>query len=123
MEAIIINDDQRDKLLHILNIMFDDNKHYTQFRFMPKILLGIFHKTVIDDLNYIQWINQESGKIYKIHWFEFCLTHLATALYNKKGYNTVGTNNKTTITQYRGYICQEAEHPVDFLYQEFKSLK
>lgn len=64
---------------------------------------------------------QDFDQIYVegIHWFEFCLTHLATCLYNKGDYN----KRYITITAFRGYICQEAEHPVDYLYQEFKKLK
>jgi hypothetical protein len=52
------------------------------------------------------------------HWFELCMTHLATSIYNKGGYY----RNYVTITLFRGTIVQDADHPIDYLYNEFKKL-
>ena len=66
-----------------------------------------------------QGSNYEETYVEGIHWFEFCIMHLATALYNKLD----NPNRGFTILYYRGMIAQEVEHPVDFLYDEFKKLK
>lgn len=53
------------------------------------------------------------------HWFEFCLTHLSTKIYNLGYYHCYNIS----ITEFRGYLIQEAVHPVDYLYEEFQSMK
>ena len=51
-----------------------------------------------------------------IHWYEFCILWLATIIYNKR------KTNNFSILEYRGFLCQSVEHPIDFLYEEFKKL-
>lgn len=59
------------------------------------------------DLEYLE-INNEI-----FHWFEFCLTHL----YNEiKRY---GVSETLTYTN----LMSAGNHPIDYLYKEFKKLK
>lgn len=68
-------------------------------------------------------IKQHSGSyeekyVEGIHWFEFCMTHLATKIFNG-----LKLNLKIDISSYRGRIIQYEEHPIDYLFEEFLKLK
>lgn len=64
----------------------------------------------------------------KIHWFEFCLTSLSYKLHKLRIADKLGLNyeyddenhmQEAILISYRLYN----EHPVDFLYKYFKSIK
>ena len=56
-----------------------------------------------------------------IHWFEFCMTHLAKKIFEKTNIQTnyISEEIKKIIWNYLSNI----NHPVDYLYEEFKKLK
>lgn len=125
MQSLTLTTEHISKLLEMCKTLFLEIKHWS------------FDTQSLDIGSYIEEVNERriSNHLFLskfdespyddgifIHWYEFCVTHLATKLYNSLKYNTVGSNNHTTIVTYRGYICQEANHPIDFLYEEFKKL-
>lgn len=58
--------------------------------------------------------------IESIHWFEFCMTALAEAIYGDlKEYDE---GNYKEVDYFRGF-WKSYGHPLDFLYSEFKRLK
>lgn len=107
MKNIELTEDHKSKLLEMCNKLFWNgciNKN--DFRENDILLIAI-------DKNY-----KYNHKILKIHWFEFCLTHLCTKLYNISH-----LKDESSIKQLIGHICQDVKHPIDYLYEEFKKLK
>lgn len=78
--------------------------------------------------------NYETGNLYfdnmksgtTIHWFEFCMTHLATKICDGKTYYIFCdrcNSHKKDLTQFsKEFISKYLQHPVDYLYEEFKKL-
>ena len=112
MYAIKLKKTHKAKLLEMCKALFPEYKYCV----IPLDTL-IFNKTVT--FRSEQWIDLPKDEIVSIHWFEFCMIHLATVLYNKLDNPSRGF----TILYYRGMILQEANHPIDYLYEEFKKLK
>lgn len=52
-----------------------------------------------------------------IHWFEFCMTHLFTkVIVEQYGYMSISD------AMSNGYYTIYSNHPIDYLYKEFKKL-
>lgn len=100
MEQLEINDEQKEMLLEMCKTLFPEYKNIHS------------HGAFI-------YFNKGIAPLDSIHWFEFCMTHLTTILYNKLN----NPNRGFTILYYRGMIIQESDHPINFLYEEFKKLK
>lgn len=111
MKAIELTEEHKSKLLEMCKVLFPEYKNW------DLKLKGEYKNYLIASFelenDYIP-----DCDLY-IHWFEFCMTHLATVIYNKGNYY----KNYVTITQFRGYICQEVDHPIDYLYEQFKTLE
>ena len=108
MKAIELTEEHKSKLLEMCKVLF------------PEYVLIYWENGNGDGwADGLLSFSNDSKSSFSVHWFEFCMTHLATVIYNKGSYY----KNYITITQFRGYLCQEAEHPVDYLYEEFKKLK
>jgi hypothetical protein len=105
MEAIELTEEHKSKLLEMC------------FKLFKKEIHGL----TIQDNGFLNYSDTSKTIDYvdRIHWFEFCITHLATNIYNKGKYNF----NYITTTQFRGYLCQNNIHLIDCLYEEFKKLK
>lgn len=106
MKPLILTEEQKNKLLEMCKALFPEWKAHS-------LITG--EQYVSDDSGEFS----ESDETFKIHWFEFCIMHLAAILYNKLD----SSDREFTILYYGGMISQEAEHPVDYLYEEFKKLK
>jgi hypothetical protein len=88
MKPIQLTQKHKDKLLEMCQVLF------------PEYDFSMFHNGHNSDLD----INHLNNTHYlSIHWFEFCMTHLAEKL-----------------SQYPNQI--EVDHPVDYLFEEFKKL-
>jgi hypothetical protein len=93
-------------------------EHKTKLLEMCKQLFPELIAITIEPNGYINAADGEDTYSDLIHWFEFCITHLTTKLYNISH-----LKDESSIKQLRGYICQEVDHPIDYLYEEFKKLK
>ena len=95
MKAIKLTEEHKSKLLEICRELFPE---YSKIQFQD-----IY--------------NNETGNLYfdnvtigiTIHWFEFCITHLAEKLVVDYGASY--------------YEMTHNYHPIDYLYEEFKKLK
>lgn len=114
MKSIELTEEQKNKLLEMCKALFPD---YVNIQIVYTNLL------------------QFSGENnFVIHWFEFCMTHLSTAIFNKK-YNF---DHMMTADLEQEVSCEwDSElmdrvsfhvanptrtdnwHPVDYLYSEF----
>lgn len=110
MKTIKITEKHKSKLLEMCKVLFPKYNHW-KFGSM-KI-----------SADYELWFYDENNKNYEIHWFEFCMTHLADKIFkyffvNRDGhymrlYNSI--NNCIEESEYN--------HPIDYLYAQFKKLK
>ena len=101
MNPIQLTPEHKTKLLEMCNKLF------------PKE--GIWFKILDGQIYY-----SKNGKFpgFSIHWFEFAITHLCTKLFKD-----LKLYLKIDIMSYRGRLVQNTNHPVDYLYEEFKKLK
>jgi hypothetical protein len=96
MKPIELTQKHRDKLLEMCKALFPEYE---------EILLEIEPQYDGSD-GFVQLTRNLKNKFRfeSIHWFEFCMTYLAEKL-----------------SQYPNQI--EVDHPVDYLFEEFKKLK
>jgi len=93
MKSIELTEEHKSKLLEMYNKLF------------PKI-----SNSIIDDDGFINKYFHQDGEhdwIPLIHWFEFCMIHLIKKL--KINYEYAGD-----------HVISLIEHPVDYLYKEFR---
>lgn len=128
MKSIELTEEHKSKLLEMCNKLFDlGDGVYTNFRFKPTH--QFFLCKTKETENYIQWINDTNGKIEEIHWFEFCMTHLAEKILNpfplnpSRGLQDKFKNFFWKTNLFAMGLDHTVNHPVDFLYEEFKKLK
>lgn len=108
MKPLELTSEHREKLLEMAEKLFPKHK----FSFSnDNGDIGIL------DVDIDEWGH---GKVTyltgSIHWFEFCINWLATSIYNLR-------QPSTTITLFRGHLTQDVDHPVDYLYEQFKKIK
>lgn len=123
MKSIELTEEHKTKLLEMCKILFSE---YNNIRF------GIPPFGTRDIIQFYKGSKTSPNYPFlelSIHWFEFCMTHLANKLLLSTGSNNnifiENTFNK--ISLFRGIIFDEDknqnEHPIDYLYEEFKKLK
>lgn len=98
MKSLILEQEHRDKLLEMCKSLFPE---YTDWKFGP----------MSEYAHYDIWFRDEKNEGIEIHWFEFCTFHLAKRIY------VIGHQ----MVDYFGYcVVIESQHPIDFLYKEYK---
>ena len=109
MKNIEINNKQKENLLEMCKALFPD---YFYWELDHHIITA--HIKGNDDEIY-----EDEPYDIAIHWFELCLIHLAPKILD----NSCG-DNETSELGYFGYGPDiNEDHPVDYLYEEFKKLK
>jgi len=106
MKNIELTKEHKSKLLEMCEKLFPEYKYISYD-------IDIVHPGFIS-----MWKKRILGFHYNgliIHWFEFCMIHLAFKLC-KKDFNTLSLNTYSNLIQYN-------QHPVDYLYEKFKKLK
>lgn len=133
MKPIEINEEQKEKLLEMCKVLFPKYPEIfiTEFEsddlniFMfSKNSIKYWKKELKEDFD-IDYISLYEADV-KIHWFEFCMTHLAKKLLyllyvpknanSEEGYQ-IGMEKFSNNALYYPKI-----HLVDYLYLEFKKL-
>lgn len=108
MQPIQLTQDHKDKLLEMCKALFPEYHNF-------ELELNSQHD---GSEGFIIYLDENNLHGEGIHWFEFCIMDLTT-----KMYNISDLKKESSIKQLRGYICQETDHPIDYLYEEFKKLK
>jgi hypothetical protein len=102
MKAIELTEEHKDKLLEMCDALFPK---YDDIR-ISKDLLWLF--------------DNKNDDFEVFHWFEFCMTHLAIR-FKKLG---IDINYwLMTLPSAHSQWPKEYNHPLDYLYFEFKKLK
>lgn len=101
MKAIELTKEQQKKLLEMCKALFPELTDLEIRDSMEDFCFKFEHICIEYGRN--------NNNLVIIHWFEFCMTHLATVLICK---------NKKHMQQ----LFMGLKHPVDYLYEEFKKL-
>lgn len=103
MNKLDLTREQQSKLLRMANKLFPEHK-------------WSFESDLADN-GMLDW-DIDKNKWGLIHWFEFCMTHLAYTLAG------VDTEDLFISDNYKVYDrVMNNENPIDYLYEEFKKLK
>lgn len=127
MKPIELTEDQKNRLLEMCKALFPEYHKWCFYHPISKAnMIVAFKKDNDSDL-------YDNCDIF-IHWFEFCMTHLAEKIFNPKDRNTAIIKNNfeafyMEMNAYSWFIQDPgvresfADHPVDYIYKEFKKLK
>lgn len=112
MKSIELTEEHRSKLLEMCNSLFPEYK--IQF---STILSTWKH---INELEVLTVIHKNNWK--SIHWFEFCMTHLARSIGNSgKIFNDpVSDSTELLSSMIMKQEWSNKYHPVDYLYELWK---
>ena len=114
MENIELNEKQKENLLEMCKVLFPEYNDQSLGGTGP---ISFHHDNLYPGMLFGFKSNGEDGDSYDhtslfIHWFEFCMTHLAKKLLDP---------NDLMYYQTTGYFSYE--HPIDYFYVKFKQLK
>lgn len=111
MKSIQLTEEDKSKLLEMCKVLFPEYTYGFENDFSD---IGIME----------YYTNVEDWKF--IHWFEFCMTHLANEIIYKeeKTLRTCENEHNFMLKQLMNVFYNEKGiHPIDYLYKEFKKLK
>ncbi len=107
MNAIILTEQQESRLLEMCNKLFPSKSKEFEWEYslyMPGFLtLEYYDKKIIETM--------------ELHWFEFCMTYLADKIF--EDHDNFSNIKDSFIT----IFSIKDEHPIDYLYEQFKQLK
>ena len=92
-------------------------KHKSKLLEMCKVLFPETHAKTWDIDEFIDYEPIDDENFQLFHWFEFCMTHLQDKIKQLNGFE----NNPDCDIELMS--CWYENHPVDYLYEEFKKLK
>ncbi len=127
MVAIELTEKHKKKLLKMVKALFPENYGDSEDTYIDSS--GVINLWELDSEGLSEGLTS-----LEIHWFEFCLTHLAEKVINPKDENdsTIRKNFEEFFIHMKSYswFIQDpglresfAKHPIDYLYQQFKKLK
>ena len=111
MKQIELTEEHKSKLLEMCNQLFTEDEFtfdndLGDDGFIDRNFLG-------KNKSNLMWDDEGSH----FHWFEFCMTHLQDKIKQLNGFE----NNPDCDIELMS--CWYENHPVDYLYEEFKKLK
>ena len=121
MKSIELTEEHKSKLLEMCKNLFPEQEFYWEYEMYGRGL-----KEDFNDVLQVYFKDKEAWKRnlfpFNIHWFEFCMTHLADKMLQ------LGElpNYDNKLDYEFNSILQSSwweSHPVDYLYKEFKKLK
>lgn len=101
MTAITLTKEHKSKLLEMCKELFPEWKSHS---------LITNEQYISDDTGNFS----ESDETFKIHWFEFCVNHLSKKVF------TIENKIMAGYEYFINNIRYTKQHPVDYLYKEFK---
>lgn len=123
MKSITLTQAHQSKLLEMCKILFPEyeiicNHQDLENKVFVNHTIGCGFLRYPYSINELWVLHKKKDEFHVIHWFEFCMTHLAEKI----------------LEMFHGTICyklnidafknEDSEnHPVDYLYNEFKKLK
>lgn len=145
MKNIEINEKQKAMLLEMCKVLFPEFNEWRYGKVTAEGNLEDFYNKTKDLLwqdreKYEQscdflWIEKdfkyehdddiERSETWVIHWFEFCMTHLVNKIQiqTNKNYLTSICGSINLVASNNSDNNYKWNHPIDYLYKEFKKLK
>jgi hypothetical protein len=130
MKAIKLTEEHKSKLLEMCNKLFPE---YGDVQLLKSYCATEYDAT---GSPYLRWYipfehnGKKTTKLIKIHWFEFCMTHLVEKLIEViNEYESKLSDSKREkffieiFEPYELLMSIKDKHPIDYLYEEFKKLK
>ena len=113
MKALNLTKKQRSRLLKMCKVLF--SKFYWKKVYEGDDIKNQAYLT--KSCNFYFNVEEEKEEI-KIHWFQFCMLHLASKIAFLKEESRLDI-----IKAIEYYQLNDNTHPVDYLYEQFKELK
>jgi hypothetical protein len=135
MNKIELTNKQKSKLLKMIKESFSEYTDVTVRIINEEEAKRFTENPSIDANNCVLLPYKDMSNIdafinhYKIHWFEFCMTHLAKKVIpNFNNEETINDNVNDFDLEYRqvcfGFLYKNInEHPIDYLYDLFNKQK
>jgi len=129
MKSIELTEEHKTKLLEMCKVLCPEYNWHIGFSiFYDQGGEGPYEEV---DLGYLHLLGFHDGKgnfpNLNIHWFEFCMTHLAPKITNGKTYyifcDRCNSHKHNKFEYSKEFIEKYLQHPVDYLYEQFKLLK
>lgn len=138
MKPLDLTEEQKDKILEMCKVLFPKDEFSWEYEMYGRELKQDFNDVLCVQHTLEKpkkgWDNELTKyKFFNIHWFEFCMTHLAEKIIATY---VVTKNNlkiyKRTLNDDLSKFYLESllfsrgsvkTHPVDYLYEEFKKLR
>ena len=120
IKSIQLTEQHKAKLLEMCKALFPELKDL-EIRDSMKDFCFPFEHICVE-------INRKT-KLVIIHWFEFCMTHLVDKIYYPDNHGDRSTRRKVEYFFFQSFVdsieggTAGYDHPVDYLYNEFKKLK
>lgn len=125
MKPLTLTEEHKTKLLKMCQTLFPNYEFYSNHHDLENSIYisqgkycGFLHYP--DSLNELWIVHKKKDEFEVIHWFEFCWIIL-----NKLSSKITPMQTKHHI-EMLGIVCfnkSSLQHPVDYLYEEFKKLK
>lgn len=115
MKALELTKEHKSKLLEMCKVLFPEYTTISNNKNPKFLTISWFVKQGY----FIHLMDDDLKENRMIHWFEFCMTHLAEKMYNRFYSLEVCED----IRNEQLYDCFINNHPIDYLYEEFKKLK
>jgi hypothetical protein len=114
--SIKLTEEQKDKILEMCKVLFPEYDFVFYHTISKANMLTGFLKTNDSDL-------YDNCDIF-IHWFEFCMTHLAEKIAKHDRYDDLNLHVDTILACWVNHTENfPRKHPVDYLYEKFKRIK
>lgn len=145
MTNIVLTEEHKDKLFEMCKKLFyNSNKHnsYDYFKIDEHCFICGLSQDLLDcEMRDLSDNHYEGGDVpedeiitpeeydnweFSIHWFEFCITWLSDKVIYSAG-KRLGRCEKDHCSMLMNtmslFYNEGGEHPIDFLYEQFKELK
>lgn len=104
-----LTSEQKEKLISMIKALYPEYKYvvirYTSCDYcLPNTLVLAREEKPVHN----EWI--------LIHWFDFVVNHLVTKIYNL-------TRPSYSVANFRGYLVQEIDDIISYLYHEYSKIK
>jgi hypothetical protein len=109
MKPIELTEKHKEKLLEMCRILFPEYKYWNLHN-------GTCDLCMENTLDYSTEEKPKWNSWNRIHWFEFCMTHLCDKIKSLNGFNDDYDCDTNLMS------CWFESHPIDYLYEEFKKL-
>jgi len=119
MKNIELTEDHKSKLLEMCKKLFPEYEisvNHVGEGYINHVIFYEAHDQMYKPIQHYPPGKPFPKRLFKIHWFEFCMTHLKDKLQDK----LEKVSKLDYDYQMKAYDSWWESHPIDYLYEEFK---